>query len=167
MKATMRKRYVSIKTSLDRANKDMATGKYGILAIDNLIKAEASAGKLLYEMLFCDQGNDEDLQPLISKRVLLHLIYATADNQEAIKARINQEQSRHTRKKRLALLYDWLDQNIHKYKGRLEDCAEDAVQQIAGLDMAVGTVKKHITTYRREKGLAGGESANKSTKKRK
>jgi hypothetical protein len=54
---------------------------------------------------------------------------------------------------RRELLYDWLDQNIGRYSGSLDDCAEDAVEQISGLGMKPGTVKRHITQYRKEKGL--------------
>jgi hypothetical protein len=61
----------------------------------------------------------------------------------------------------------WLDQNISRYHKRLEDCAEDAAQQIAGLGMTAGTVKKHITAYRKEKGLVASKTENKSKKKRK
>ena len=167
MKAAMRKRYVSVKAALDEAREAMATGKYGILAIGNLEKAEADAGKLLFEMLFSDQGDEEDLWPLLSKGSLLHMMYATVDARGSIQGRINQEKSRNTRKKQLALLYAWLDQNISKYYKRLEDCAEDAALKIAGLGMTAYTVKKHITTYRKQKGLAISKSENKSKKKTK
>jgi len=65
------------------------------------------------------------------------------------------------------LLFEWLDKNIHKYKGKLEQCAEDAVEQIPGLGLKSGTVKKYITEYRKEKGLSVDQAPTKSKKKTK
>ena len=166
MKAAMRKRYVSVKAALDEAREAMATGKYGILAIGNLEKAEADAGKLLFEMLFSDQGDEEDLWPLLSKGSLLQMMYATVDARGSIQGRINQEKSREGMREKIKVLYDWLDQNIHKYHRRLARCAEDAVDQIPGIDMTVETVQKHITAYRKQKRLSS-QVANKSSKIRK
>lgn len=164
MKTDMRKRYRSVLAALDKANKDMATGKHGIIGIDSLRQAESAAGKLLFDMVMYEEGSDQDLQRLISHRVLLQTIFATLDHRSAIMSRVNQDKSRAGMRDKIELLFSWLDQNISKYYKRLEDCAEDAVQQIAGLGMTAGTVKKHITAYRKEKGLAASKSENKSTK---
>jgi hypothetical protein len=167
MKAAIQKRYRSVMTALDKAKKDMATGKHGIVAIDTLRKAESAAGKLIFDMVMYEEGNDQDLQKLISQPVLLQTIFATLDHQSAIMSRVNQDKSRAGMRERIELLYSWLDQNIHLYYRRLEDCAEDAVEQINGLGMTVGTVKKHITKYRKQIGLVANKSVNKSMKKRK
>jgi hypothetical protein len=167
MKAAIRKRYDSVKATLEKANKDMATGEYGIMGIDSLRQAESAAGKLIFDMVMFEEGSNQDLQQLISHRVLLQTIFATLDHRAAIMSRVNQDKSRAPMRARIELLYMWLDQNISKYHKRLEDCAEDAVQQIAGLGMTAGTVKRHITAYRKEKGLVASKTENKSKKKRK
>ena len=167
MKAAMQKRYGSVKAELEKAKKDMASGKKGILGPYYLEEAEKKAGKLIFDMLFSDQGSEKDLHPFLSKRILLEMMYATVDARNSIQGRVNQEKSRGARKKHLSLLYAWLDQNIHRYQRKLEQCAEDAVEQIAGLDMTPGTVKKHITAYRKQKRLAASKSENKSKKKTK
>jgi hypothetical protein len=166
MKASMRKRYDLVKAALNQAEKDMASGAHGILAIDSLIKAETAVGKLVFDMVMHGEGSDQDLQKLVSHRVLLQVFFAGLDHRDAIMSRVNQEKSRVGMRARIRLLYDWLDQNIHRYHRRLEDCCEDAVQQIPSLRMTPGTVKKHITQYRKQKGLAAVKSPTKSTKKR-
>ena len=167
MKAAMRKRYDSVKATLESANKDMATGEYGIMGIDSLRQAESAAGKLIFDMVMYEEGSEQDLQQLISHRVLLQTIFATLDHRSAIMSRVNQDKSRAGRREKIELLFSWLDKNISKYAKRLDDCAEDAAEQIDGLGMTGGTVKKHITQYRKQKGLATSKLINKLNKKRK
>jgi len=167
MKAAMQKRYDSVKAELEKAKKDMASGKQGILGPYYLEEAEKKAGKLIFDMLFSDQGSEKDLHPFLSKRIPLEMMYASVDARNSMQGRINQEKSRGARKKNLSLLFAWLDQNIHKYHRRLARCAEDAVDQIPDIDMTVETVQKHITTYRKQKGLAASKLENKSKKKTK
>ncbi len=167
MKQAMRKRFNLVKTALYKANKEIVSGKQGILGLHNLQEAEKAAGKLLFDMVLKEEGNDQELGQLISHGVLLQMIIASLEHQSAIMSRVNQDKSRSGMRTRIKLLYNWLDKNINKYYKRLEDCAEDAVQQIAGLGMTAGTVKKHISTYRKEKGFATSKSENKSKKKTK
>ncbi len=167
MKANLRKQYCSVVTALEKARKDMTSGKHGIMAIEPLIKAETQAGKLVFDMLMYEEGSNQDLQRLISHRVLLHTIFATLDHRSAIMSRVNQDKSRAKMREREKVIFAWLDKNIHKYKGKLEQCAEDAVEQIPDLGLKPGTVKKYITEYRKENGLSGGQGPTKSKKKRK
>ncbi len=164
MRTGMRQRYDLVKAALDKAAEELASGKQGILGLHNLQEAEKEAGKLVFDMVLKDEGNGQELRQLVSHGVLIHTIISSFDHQSAIMSRVNQEKSRAGMRNRIKLLNDWLDQNISKYHKRLEDCAEDAVQQIAGLGMTAGTVKKHITAYRKEKGLAASKSENKSKK---
>jgi hypothetical protein len=167
MKAAMRKRYTLVNAELDRARKNAASGCNGISGLVDLDKAEFAAGQLIFDMVLSEEGSDQELKRLVSRRVLYQTIIATFNHQSAIMSRINQERSRVGIRARIKLLYDWLDQNIGRYPKRLEDCAEDAVAQIPGLKMTAGTVKRHITQYRKEKQLAGRKAENKSIKKRK
>ena len=144
----------------EKAWNDQASGSAGILGLAELTKVERAAGKLIFDMVMSEEGSDQDLRELVSQRVLLQTIFAAYDHRSAIMSRINQEKSRAGMRLRIDLLFDWLDQNIDKYRGRLEECAEDAVAQILGLDMTAGTVKKHITQYRKEKRLAGNKAEN-------
>jgi hypothetical protein len=167
MKAKVRDRYRSVMTALEKARKDMTSGKHGIMAIEPLRQAESAAGKLIFDMVMYKEGSDQDLQQLISHRVLLETFLATIDHQKMVMSRFNQEKSRAKMREKKKLLFEWLDKNIHKYKGKLEQCAEDAVEQIPGLGLKSGTVKKYIAEYRKEKGLSVGQAPTKSKKKRK
>jgi len=167
MKAAMQKRYDSVKAELEKANKDMTSGKHGIMAIEPLRQAESAAGKLIFDMVMYEEGSDQDLQQLISHRVLLQTIFATLDHRSAIMSRVNQDKSRAKMREREKVIFAWLDQNIHKYKGKLEQCAEDAVKQIPELGLKPGTVKRIITKYRKQKRLVASKAENKSKKKTK
>ena len=167
MKAELLERYRSVMNALEKARKDMTSGKHGIMAIEPLIKAEAEAGKLVFDMVMYEEGRDQDLQRLISHRVLLQTIITTLDHRSIIMSRFNQDKSRAKMREKKKLLFEWFDKNIHKYKGKLEQCAEDAVEQIPGLGLKSGTVKKYITEYRKEKGWSGGQAPTKSKKKTK
>lgn len=167
MKANLRKQYHSVMTALEKARKDMTSGKHGIMAIEPLRQAESAAGKLIFDMVMYGEGSDQDLQQLISHRVLLETFLATIDHRSAIMSRVNQDKSRAKMREREKVIFAWLDKNIHKYKGKLEQCAEDAVEQIPDLGLKPGTVKKDIAKYRREKGLSGVQAPTKSKKKRK
>jgi hypothetical protein len=94
-------------------------------------------------------------------------VFAALDHRAAIMSRVNQNKSREAMRARIRLLYDWLDLNIDHYYGRLVVCAEAAVKQIDGLGMTEETVKKHISKYRKEKGLTVSLSPNKVKKKTK
>lgn len=93
MKANLRKQYCSVVTALEKARKDITSGKHGIMAIEPLIKAETQAGKLVFDMVMYGEGSNQDLQRLISHRVLLHTIFATLDHRSAIMSRVNQDKS--------------------------------------------------------------------------
>ena len=167
MRTEMRQRYDLVKAALDKAAEELASGKQGILGLHNHQEAEKEAGKLVFDMVLKEEGNGQELRQLVSHGVLLHTIIASFDHQSAIMSRVNQDKSRAKMRDKVKLLFSWLDQNINKYPKRLEDCAEDAVEQIAGLDMTPGTVKKHITAYRKQKRLVASTSEHKSKKKTK
>lgn len=167
MKAKVRDRSRSVMTALEKARKDMTSGKHGIMAIEPLRQAESAAGKLIFDMVMYKEGSDQDLQQLISHRVLLETFLATIDHQKVVMSRFNQEKSRAKMREREKVIFAWLDQNIHKYKGKLEQCAEDAVEQIPNLGLKPGTVKKDIAKYRKQKRLVVSKSEHKSKKKTK
>ena len=150
MKRETRKRYSSAKVKLEKAMAEIISGTNGIVGLDNLIKAQIEVGKLIFDMVLNEEGSDNDLKQLVSHGVLLQTILASLDHRNAVMSRINQEKSRQVMRDRIKILYDWLDQNIHNYHKRLDDCAEDAVEKIPDLGMTSGTVKKHITKYRNQ-----------------
>ena len=167
MKGALRKRFDSVKGTLEKACQEFASGRSGILGLHNLQKAQEEAGRLIFDMVMNGEGSVDDLRQLVSHEVILQTMFASWDHKSAIMSRINQDKSRAEMRERIQLLHNWLDLNIHKYAKRLEDCADDAAQNIPDLHMTSGTVKKHITTYRKLKGLADGKSSEKSKKKRK
>ncbi len=167
MKDALQKRFDSVKGLLEKACQEFASGQSGILGLHNLQRAQEEAGRLVFDMVMNGEGSVDELRQLVSHEVMLQTIFASWDHKSAIMSRINQDKSRAEMRERIQLLYDWLDLNIHKYVRRLDHCAEEAAQNIPDLHMTAGTVKKHITLYRKLKGLADGKSSEKSKKKRK
>ncbi len=169
MKRETRKRYSSAKIKLEKATAEIISGANGIVGLDNLIKAQIEVGKLIFDMVLNEEGSDNDLKQLVTHGVLLQTILASLDHRNAIMSRINQEKSRQVMRDRIKILYDWLDQNIHNYHKRLEECAEDVVDMIPDLGMTAGTVKKHITQYRNQNKAISkpSQSLKNITKKRK
>lgn len=164
MKGPLRTRFESVKQKLENAVQEVASGRAGILGIHNLEKAQEEAGRLIFDMVMKGEGSIDELNQLVSHEVILQTIFASWDHRSAIMSRINQDKSRDKMRDRIQLLYNWLDLNIHKYIRRLEDCAEDAAQQIPGLQMTAGTVKRHITAYRKLNPLADSKSVENQRK---
>jgi hypothetical protein len=116
-------------------------------------KKQKADGALLLEMVLGEQGDDRDLQGLVSHRALLELILLTIDHQEAIRVRFNNEKSRQSaRKKKIARqadLYAWLDKNIDRFKKRLDECAYEASEALYGSEKNFSTIRKEISQYRK------------------
>jgi hypothetical protein len=162
MKIKTRKRFDSVKEKLEKAKREA-----GILGLHNLQEAEKTAGKLIFDMAINEEGSQAELRQLVSHGSILQAFFAGLDHRDAIMSRVNQDRSRAGMRDRIQLLYEWLDQNINSYRGRLEDCAEDAAERIDGLRMTAGTVKKHITQYRKQNKTITIKSPNLPKKKTK
>ncbi len=67
----------------------------------------------------------------------------------------SREDATASRQRKLVLLHCWLDTNLARFSGRLEDCAESAVASLRGLGWSVSTVRREISLYRRNRKLDG------------
>jgi hypothetical protein len=121
-------------------------------------KAQRRAAEKIFSMVLNEQGSDTDLKQLVTRESLLELIFLLIDHTRAESARGAQKKSTlvasSAKAKAIKILYDWLDKNIHKYRGsgRVAACKEDATQ-IPGLGRGDSFVEKQIARYRRERGL--------------
>ena len=156
MRSKTRKRFDSVKEKLEKATREGISGEAG----HNLKKAEKTAGKLVFDMVMNEEGSLAELRQLVSHGVIFQAFITAYDHRAAIMSRVNQDRSRAVMRGRIKLLNDWLDQNINKYHRRLEECAEDAAERIDGLCMTAGTVKKHITEYRKQNKTITSKSPN-------
>ena len=131
----------------------------GIAALYNqnqeYIKAQKEAGKNLFDMVVNEEGTDDELRALVTQRSLLELLLLTIDHQKTIRARVNSQKSNEeasiVKQRQQLILHEWLDNNIQKYSGKLDTCAEQAIQQIKGLGRGYEWVRKEITAYRKNK----------------
>ena len=161
MKTHMRTRFDSVTERLEKATREAASGEAGILGLYNLQEAEKTAGKLLFDLVMNEEGSQAELRELVSHAALFEIIIASIDHRSGLMSRVNQNKSRDSARKNKAVkiskLHDWLEQNIDRYRKKLDLCAEHAVKQIEDLGMSEGAVKKYITAYRKEKKLGASE----------
>ncbi len=119
-------------------------------------KAQKRAAQQLFLMVIKEQGSDSDLKKLVTRDSMRELIFFMIDHTTRMRAVGAQGRSKVeaglAKLKAINLLYGWLDENILKYKGRLDDCAVDATQ-IPGLGRGDSFTTKYIARYRRERGL--------------
>ncbi len=64
-------------------------------------------------------------------------------------------QSSASRRRRLGLLHEWLDKNLVRFRGRLDMCADAAVEAVPGLGWSSSMVRKEISKYRKQRKLDG------------
>ncbi len=155
MQKKFRDRYRRVTAALLKAKAQIASGQTGIAGLHQYTQAQKDAGKLMFDLVLNEDGTDEDLQMLMSHAALFEVILASLDHRSAIMSRVNQEKSRGIARKSQQdaeqKLFAWLDREIKNYKGRLEQCAADAVTNVIGLGRGMDWVRKQITKYRKQK----------------
>jgi len=95
--------------------------------------------------------SNEELQKLISPEVLMELIFFCVDITKSTRGVVNQLKSKQVTKaskaKAESILYGWLDKNMHRYKGYLDNCSHDALHALPNLGKSWSWVRKEITAY--------------------
>jgi ppGpp synthetase/RelA/SpoT-type nucleotidyltranferase len=118
---------------------------------------EAEIAQSLFRMAVLETGTDEELKELVTHGTLLELILFTIGYAKSTRARANQskgaQKAINEKEVKQRILFDWLDKNISKYEGRLNECALAALK-IKGLDRKFSAIRKQITEYRKLKELA-------------
>lgn len=114
--------------------------------------------KELFLMVTDQRGSNAKLRSLVTHETLLELIKLTIDIGKKTRASYNQVKSRHSIKNKREIAVDklrhWLKINLVNYRGRLDDCAEDAIVQIRGLGRGHSWIQKEISDYRKKLKLA-------------
>ena len=141
----------------------LRTAGLGSLDIESKIQVkkkqenEAEIAQSLFRMVINETGTDEELKELVTHGTLLELMLLTIGHGKSARARANQSKGSskgiNEKEAKQRILFAWLDKNISKYDGDLNACATDA-EKIKELDRKNSWIKKQITEYRKQRGLA-------------
>jgi hypothetical protein len=119
-------------------------------------KAQKRVAQKLFSLVMSDQASDSELKKLVTQDSMRELIFFIIEHTTRMRAVGAQGRSKVeagvAKLKAMSILSSWLDKNISRYKGRLGDCAADALK-IKGLGRGYSWVEKQIARYRKEKGL--------------
>lgn len=130
------------------------TGIMEQLSQDEYVSAQRHNAITLFRLLLEEEGTDADINDLVTRESLVHLILHTVDHAKTVRAKVNSQKSNQVsikvRKEKIALLHHWLDQNIGKYKGNLDLCADEASKQIIALGRSSTWCREEITNYRKK-----------------
>jgi|GEM_PF-2036586 hypothetical protein len=148
MKKTSKLKTINVKPSLDEG---------GLASLYHHIEYEKKAAKKIFQLVTEERGSDTEVQALATKGVLRELIFLMIDLTKGSRAAANQikskEGARLAKAKAQKLLYDWLDINIKKFTGELEECSEVAALEIKALGRGESWVRRQITAYRKDRKL--------------
>ena len=113
-------------------------------------------------MVTHEEGSDADLRALVSHAALLELMLRTIDRQKSARGFASQVKSKvkagKAKEKARQRLFKWLDRNIGRFSGKLDDCAAAAADEITRLGHGEDWVRKQISAYRKEK--VSGDTTN-------
>jgi hypothetical protein len=116
------------------------------------VEFDVSQAKQLFSMVIDERGSNADLQQLVTHHSLFELIVYVVDFHKGLRASINQKKSKiaaNSAKARARnLLHGWLEININRYTGKLDDCAQDALS-IPGFGRGYSWTRREITEYRK------------------
>lgn len=131
---------------------DTLTAASGISALPEAqVFLARQAAHAIFDMTTREYGTRQQLLKLVRHESLFELINLCIDLTLRTKPIANGHKSRKVaivaRGQKVEVLHDWLDKNIHRYKGQLDLCAMDA-SKIDGLGRSYAWVRKEITVYR-------------------
>lgn len=114
-------------------------------------KENKKLAKELFFMVTEECASPAAIKKIATQEVLLQLILMCIDLTKTSRASINQIKSKFqatsAKAKAQAILHPWLDKNISKYKGNLENCAYEALHKLPELGRSYSWIRKEITTY--------------------
>jgi hypothetical protein len=132
------------------STKKVSLGIAGLPIAQEFLKAQEDA-KTLFLMVTDERGTDDELRRLVRRESLLHLIFFCIDLTKSSRARVSSMKSHHqasaAREVSKMALHAWLDKNIHRFKGRLDRCAMEAMKA-KGVNRSFSWVRREITAYR-------------------
>jgi len=137
----------------------MNTQVSGIAGLYEIMQEQTEKDKTKAKQIFLSVTNEsvtqEELFELVSPEVIMQLIFLCIDLTKSSRAVVNQlkskKEAKNSKMKAQAILNVWLDKNFHKYKGYLNNCADDAVHDLPMLGKSWSWVRKEITAYAKTK----------------
>lgn len=131
------------------------TGIKGILAYNQYVEEQRENAVKLFRLLVEEEGSDSELVALVTRESLLQLVLHTIGHAKSVRAKVNarssNQESSDAKNAKVGLLHKWLDDNIDKYKGNLDACADAASIEIRGLGRSPIWCRTEITLYRKLK----------------
>ena len=131
----------------------------GIASLYEIMQQQIAKDKNKAKQIFLSVTNEsvtqEALLELVSPEVMMQLIFLCTDLTKSSRAVVNQLKSKVVAKnakiKAQGILQAWLDKNFHKYTGYLNNCADDAINDLPMLGKGWDWVRKEITAYAKTK----------------
>ena len=115
------------------------------------LKQNEKLAKELFFMVTEERTTQASIKKIATQEVLLQLILMCIDLTKTSRGSVNQIKSKIEAKsakaKAQAKLHPWLDKNISKYKGNLENCAYEALHKFPDLGRSYSWIRKEITSY--------------------
>jgi muconolactone delta-isomerase len=135
----------------------------GIAGLYEIMQEQTAKDKNKAKQIFLSVTNEsvtqEELLELVSPEVMMQLIFLCIDLTKSSRAVVNQLKSKEAAKnaklKAQGILHAWLDMNFHRYKGYLNNCADEAVNDLPRLGKSWSWVRKEITAYAKSKKQVG------------
>lgn len=133
----------------------MSEENLGIAGLYEIMQGQLEKDKKVAKQIFLSVTNEsatrKELLELVSPEVVLQLIFLCIDMTKSSRAVVNQLKSKQVAKsskaKAEALLHGWLDKNVHRFKGYLNNCADEAIHALPNLGKSSSWVRKEITAY--------------------
>ncbi len=131
----------------------------GIAGLYKITQAQLDADKKTAELIFSSVTSEsitrEELSELVSPEAITQLIFLCIDLTKTSRAVVNQlkskQEAKESRAKAQGILESWLDGNFSKYKGHLNNCADDAVYELPKIGKSWSWIRKEITAYGKAK----------------
>jgi hypothetical protein len=137
----------------------MNTQVSGIAGLYEIMEEQTVKNKNKAKHIFLSVTNEsvtqEELVELASPEVMMQLIFLCIDLTKSSRAVVNQLKSKveakNAKAKAQSILHGWLDKNFHRYKGYLNNCADEAIKDLPRLGKSWSWVRKEITAYAKSK----------------
>lgn len=127
----------------------------GLAALYHHVQHEKKAAKQIFAMVTNERGTDAEIKAITTQRTIQELIFLIIELTTCSRAAANQARSKEVaglaKIQAKMLLYDWLDANLVRFPGKLEDCTAEAIISIKNLGRGDSWVRKQITLYKKDR----------------
>lgn len=131
----------------------------GLANLYNIMQEQTAKDEHIAKQIFLavtkESITQEELLELVSPEVMLQFIFLCINLTKSSRAVVNQLKSKkdaaNAKLRAQAYLHDWLDKNFYRYKGFLNNCADEALVNLPNLGRSWSWVRKEITAYAKSK----------------